>query len=116
MSKHTKSKLELFYQDGKLYLECDAPQGKVRIAEMSMGHRTDSIQDAEHIKFCWNSCDTLTKQRDDLLAACEALVKAGKYFSSTNETTAKFTAKMLGIIIPLARAAIAKSEVLAEVI
>ena len=64
MSEFTKGEMEIFFQDGKMYLECNAPSGKVRLAEMMMGHRTDSVDDAEELVRRWNS-------QPGLLEACE---------------------------------------------
>ncbi len=66
--EHTEGKLELHYQGGRVYLECNTPQGKVRVAEMVMGWRTDSNADAKYIIKCWN-------EHDALLEACKNLYK-----------------------------------------
>jgi hypothetical protein len=86
MSEYTEGELKMFYQDGKLYLECDAPSGIVRLAEMTMGHRNDSIADAEEIINRWNAfekdfrvdlvanAEKTKQQRDDLLEAVKYLM------------------------------------------
>ena len=70
MSEFTKDEMEIFFQDGKMYLECNAPSGKVRLAEMTMGHRTDSVADAEELVRRWNS-------QPDLLEALEKIYECG---------------------------------------
>lgn len=81
---HTKGELEIFYQDGKVYLECDAHQGKVRIAEITMGHRTDSVSDAEELVRRWNAIEQqppageFTKLWRERLENAVSLYKMGK--------------------------------------
>ena len=50
-----KGEMEIFSKKGKMFLECNMPSGKVRIAEIIMPHRTDSVQDAKEIFRRWNS-------------------------------------------------------------
>lgn len=50
------------------------------------------------------------KQRDDLLAACEAIAKARKQYLNTNETMQKFGGKVLAICEELVEPAISTTK------
>lgn len=100
MSKHTEGKLELFYQDGKLYLECDTASGKVRLAEMSMGHRRDSGQDAAELVRRWNA-------HEDLLEACESLTGS---LDAEHDDCDGSKSYAICYLINMGRAALAKAK------
>ncbi len=85
----SEGKLELFYQDGKLYLECDAPQGKVRIAEMAMGHRKDSGQDAAELVLRWNAFEEGGSHKA-LVGACEEAQKVFGFIAENYKSAPHF--------------------------
>ena len=94
MSEHTKGKLEIIGKGHHAYLDCLAASGPVRLVEIMMPHRFDSMVDAKHLKLCWNS-------HDDLLAACKAFVEAHEKSHQLEKTD---------MALRLAKVAIAKYQ------
>ena len=73
MSEHTKGKITVDGWNGRAGV-CiwDDKLNHILTAEIPypLGKEQQSAN-AARVKLCWNSHDTLTKQRDDLLAACK---------------------------------------------
>lgn len=110
MAEFTKGKLEIFFQDGKLYLECDTPMGKVRLAEMAMGHRTDSVADAEELVHRWNGYPDLKQQRDDLRDTLDKIKDQANRASMVQNRSVSIIKQTCKVIFRECEAAIKKAQ------
>lgn len=106
MNEHTKGKLKIMpytRRDGD-NIRWIKDEGNKAICQT---FKPRAEANAYHLVLCWNTHDTLTKQRNDLLAVCEKVIN---WETGVEQKTGRAPIIPWSEIVEIAKAALAAAE------